>query len=404
LEAIMRRVFQFIGLVLCIVMARASTAVGLEWGFSSPEGAVVNVTRDINLNVTGTVALPSNGTAEQITIPLSGRNEPGKLILEFEDPKTGVGQTITYERGRSSDGSYTIWRAQEAPNALGELRSPINVSSEPAKSALESWSGNSQALIPVEIFSDLLQAHREASSKLAIAAESSSPVAVVTDRPSVAAWDGAASRIGRTLTSVQTFRDSYDRVLFTMDDADLVAALDAESTLLRDFGGVVRMAAYQPTAIPLFANPNLHVFTAPIANLFHTYAVENYNLSKVRAELDNLVNRLERRNLTCVYGEAATATFTIGCLHHCSAHSLRGNYLVSTLFTFSVGEERSSARQLFVMADSWAANAKDGDPTPGRDRFTYLRASELSIDTAHEIALSSLSAELADMYKGFRRN
>jgi hypothetical protein len=161
---------------------------------------------------------------------------------------------------------------------------------------------------------------------------------------------------------------------------------------------------YQPTAIPLYANPNLHVFTAPIANLFHTYAIEDYDLSKVGTELDDLVSRLKRRNLACVYGDAATATFTIGCLHHCSAHRLRGNYLVSTLFTFSVGEERSSARQLFVMADSWAANAKEDDETPGRDRFTYVRATELSIEKAHEIAMFSMSAELADMYKGFRRN
>lgn len=402
----MLRATQFFLVSLCAFMLAAADVHSQEWGFSSPQGAVVKVVRDNFLNMSGILALPAGENGKNVTVPVEGRNEPGKLILQYDDPDTGAGQTITYRRAKSPDGAYAVWEADDAPVALRELRAPINVSGEPAKSALETWNGNSKALIPVDTFSNLLQAHRQAASKLAIAADSPSSVAVVADRRSVAAWDGAASRIGKNLTSVQTFRDSYDGVVFTMDDADLVAAIDAQSSLLKDFGGLMQMASYeyQPTAIPLFANPNLHVFTAPIANLFHTYAVENYNLSKVQSELDDLLGRLKRRKLACVYGDAATATFTIGCLHHCSAHRLRGNYLVSTLFTFSVGEERSSARQLFVMADSWAANAKDGDDTPGRDRFTYVRASELSIEKAHEIAMSSLSAELADMYKGFRRD
>jgi hypothetical protein len=363
--------------------------------------------RDSNLNVSGTLSLPPTPAAEPATVPISGRNEPGKLILEYEDPRTGVENTITYQRERSPDGAYTIWRAEDdAPEDLSELRAPINVSSEPARTALELWSGASSAVIPVQLLAELMEAHREAASEQAVAAVEPAPIAVVAPRPNVAAWDGALSRIGSNVTSMQTFSTEYDGVLFTVDDADLVRAWEAETGLLKDLGGVLENVSYQvnATSIPVDANPNLYSFSAPVENLFHTYAVENYNLAKIAPELDQLVERLKRSNIVCRYGDARRAVFNMGCVHHCAAHRIQGNYLVQTLFTFSVGEERNKERQIFVYADSWAAAAGINAEMPGRDRFTYSRSSQKAVEYAHQIAVSNLSDELADMYDGFRRD
>jgi hypothetical protein len=374
-----------------------------EWGFSSPEGAVVNVVRDSSLNVSGTLALPSKAGGVDVKIPVAGRNEPGKLILEFDDPETGVGKSVTYKRGRSSDGSYTVWQADNAPEALREFRAPINVTGEPAKTALENWSVDPDAVVPVETYSKVVKTYRKSSSKATASKGKRSTVAVVTNRPGAAAWDGAASRIGADLTSVQTFQ--HDGVIFTMEEDDLIAALESEANLLRDFGGLASASnGGSQAVIPISAIQNFQAFTVPLANMFDTYAVENFDISKIAKEIDDLFARLHSRSLECAVGETGTGSFSVGCLHHSSSHKLRENFMVNTTFTFGVGELRDNARQLFVMSDSWAASAKQSDPTPGQDRFVHHSSDQPVVATAHDIALSTLRAELGKMFKGFRSN
>jgi hypothetical protein len=401
-EIDMQRMARLVPALFGLFVITTGSAHSQEWGFSSPKGAVVNVFRDSSLNMSGTLALPPNENGAQVTVPVTGHNEPGKLILEFDDPKTGAGQTLTYQRKKSSDGAYTVWRAENAPEALSELRAPINVSSEPAKTALESWSGDIDGVVPVETYSKVLKTHWKASGKSTAEENRAPTVAVVTDRPSVAAWDGAASRIGTNITSVQTF--SRDGVIFTMNANDLVAALENETDLLREFGGVTKAASRQrpSAAIPLSTLQNFRAYTVPLANMFDTYAVEDSNISKIEKEIEDLFARLHGRDLECSIGETATGSFSVGCLHHCGSHNLRGNFLVNTTFTFGVGELRDKARQIFVMTDSWAATARMDDPTPGQDRFTYHRSDQPVVATAHDIALSALREELRDMFKGLR--
>jgi len=380
----------------------AAEAHSQEWGFSSPKGAVVKVFRDSSLNMSGTLALPAGESGESVAVPVKGRNEPGKLILQYDDPDTGTGKTITYRRAKSPDGAYAVWAADDAPNVLRELRAPINVSGESAKTALDEWSANTDNVIPVEIYSRAVKAARKGLLRSDIENKETQPVAVVTDRPRAAAWDGAASRIGTDLKSVQTF--SREGVIFTMDQDDLVAALDNESELLRDMGGVkVSLGRRRPLAvIPLASLSNFHKFTVPLANMFDTYAVEDFNISKIEGEIDALFVRLSSHKIECAVGETATGSFSVGCLHHGASHNLQGNFLVNTTFIFCVGELRGRARQIFVMADSWAATAKQDDPTPGSDRFTHHRSDQTVVAAAHEVALSTLRAELGEMFKGFR--
>jgi hypothetical protein len=373
-----------------------------EWGFSSPTGAVVSVFRDSALNMSGTLALPPSDDGKPVTVPVVGRNEPGKLILEFDDPKTGAGKTLTYQRIKSSDGAYAVWKAENAPDELSELRAPINVSSEPAKTALESWSGDIDDVVPVETYSKVLKMHLKASGQPSAGGTQAPAIAVITNRPKAAAWDGAATRTGTNITSVQTF--SRDGVIFTMKPDDLVAALDGETDLLRELGGVTKTAGRLRVSavIPVSTLPNFRAYTVPLANMFDTYAVEDSNISKIEKEIEDLFARLQDRKLECAIGGSDTGSFSVGCLHHSGSHNLRENFLVNTTFTFGVGELRGKARQIFVMSDSWAANAKKDDPTPGRDRFKHHRSDQPVVATAHDIAVSTLRTELGDMFKGLR--
>ena len=186
-----------------------------------------------------------------------------------------------------------------------------------------------------------------------------------------------------------------------MSDNDLVAALDSQKNLL---GGLPNKASRRPALIPLYSIPNLQRYQVPLANLFDTYAVHNFDISKIEDDLAVLIKPLERYTYQCTFGAAASASFTIGCLHHSAVDNLGGNFLVNTIFTFGVGELRGKDRQIFLMADSTAASARQGDEMPGRDRFTYHRNQQQVVETAHEIALGNLSAELSEMFKGFRKN
>jgi len=398
----MRRAGRFFLATLGALTLAATQVHSQEWGFSSPEGAVVKVVRDNSLKMSGMLALPASESGKSVVVPVKGRNEPGKLILQYDDPDTGAGQTITYRRAKSPDGAYAVWAADDAPYALRELRAPINVSGGSAKTALDNWSANTDDVIPVEIYSRAVKASRKGSTKSGAKSKGALPVAVVTDRPRAAAWDGAASRIGADLKSVQTF--STKGVIFTMDQDDLVAALDNESELLRDLGGVkVSLGRRRPSAvIPLASLSNFHKFTVPLANMFDTYAVEDFDISKIEGEIDALFSRLSTHKIECAVSETATGSFSVGCLHHGASHNLRGNFLINTTFIFCVGELRGRARQIFVMADSWAATARQDDPTPGSDRFTHHRSDQPVVATAHEVALSTLRAELGEMFKGFR--
>lgn len=391
------------GALAVVFLTSGFSAHGQEWGFSSPAGAVVNVVRHPNLSVSGTLSLPSGPAGDPVRVPVSGRNESGKLILEFTDPLTGSGGEITYARAKSADGAYAVWRANDAPDLLRELRAPINVSGGSANSALENWVEDKNAVVGVDAFATLLKAHRDASAKAVSATETNAEVAIVADRPMVAAWDGAASRIGTSLTSIQTFSNQKDGVVFTMRGDDLVAALDQQRDLLRDFGGVAGIAGEQ-AAIPVRAIPNLDSYSVPLANLFDVYAVSNFDISRIDNDLKDLVRRLKGRRLQCAVGDPSTAAFTISCMHHCGAHRLQGNFLVNTIFTFLVGETRLNARQIFIMADSWGATAKPDDPTPGPDRFRYVRADRPDVDAAHKAAVEELKNTLGEMFKGFRRN
>lgn len=109
------------GRAICLISAivgcsisAVSVASAEEWGFSSPAGAVVKILRDPGLNVTGTLALPSDESGQHVSVPVTGRNEPGRLILRFDDPETGADRTITYERGKSKDGEYMLERSEHA--------------------------------------------------------------------------------------------------------------------------------------------------------------------------------------------------------------------------------------------------------------------------------------------------
>ena len=305
----MRRATQFFLASTGAFMLATADVHSQEWGFSSPQGAVVKVVRDNSRNMSGTLALPAGESGKSAAVPVNGRNEPGKLILQYDDPDTGAGQTITYRRAKSPDGAYAVWASDDAPYALRELRAPINVSGGSAKTALGNWSANTDDVIPVEIYSRAVKASRKGSIKSGTKSKGARPVAVVTDRPRAAAWDGAASRIGTSLKSVQTF--SKEGVIFTMDQEDLFAALDTESDLLRELGGVnASSGRRRPSAvIPLASLSNFHKFTVPLANMFDTYAVEDFNISKIEGEIDALFSRLSNHKIDCAVSETATGVF-----------------------------------------------------------------------------------------------
>jgi len=177
-----------------------------------------------------------------------------------------------------------------------------------------------------------------------------------------------------------------------------------DGALLERLGGVSAGAqSSDVTRVVVTANPNVHRFGVPLDNIFDAFAESNYDLKQISDGLDRLLAGLKQRKLECSYGEAATASFTISCQHHCSAYGLRGNYLLSTIFTFAVGERWQKIRQVFIMADSWAANVKADAPTPGRDKFSYSRQDERPIDEAHGIAVANLGDALASMYRGLLR-
>src|SRR6187402_1424471 len=69
------------GFVVVTALHAAGGAAAEDWGFSAASGAVVRVNRDASLNLTGTLSLPSNAEGKRETVPLSGRNEAGRLIL-----------------------------------------------------------------------------------------------------------------------------------------------------------------------------------------------------------------------------------------------------------------------------------------------------------------------------------
>ena len=195
--------FRVVSIVPALLCAAASVAVrqfaGVGIQFARWRGAQRRA--DQSLNLSGTLALPPNSSGTQITVPVAGRNEPGKLILKLNNPQTGEAETITYVRGKSEDGAYAIWQADDAPDAINELRAPINASSEPASSILEGWSGDINAVVPVEVFSSIVKTQNIAMREAVAAKREESDVAVVTDRKSFADWDGAASRIGATHVS-----------------------------------------------------------------------------------------------------------------------------------------------------------------------------------------------------------
>lgn len=379
----------------------SGAAVAQEWGFSSPDGAVLKVLRDGDLNLSGKIALPS-ADGDRVTVPVTGRNEPGKLVISFEEPGSEGRREITFERGRAQDG-YTVWRSSDPSGPLGELRAPINVSSEPARSALEQWGGDANALIPPDRFVEALKANRSFAAETALAAEDdiekavSSSVAIVTERSKLPAWQVATEGAGGPIVSLQTYRNKGDGVLFTIDNQTLVAAVEKDATLLKDFG------ALGASGVVVTSNPDVHGFAVPLSNLFDTFAVGGYDLSKIVTGLQDLVVRLQQRRLTCSYGGAAVGMFSVACDHHTTDHRLSGNFFVSTTFTFSIGELRDGNRHIFVVADSYAASAKRED-RPGRDRYTYRRDGQTAVQKAHEVAFDGMCQALGDMYRGFRRN
>jgi hypothetical protein len=422
------------GFMVAAALHVAGVAAAQDWGFSADSGAVVRVNRDSSLNLTGTLSLPTNADGKRETVPLSGRNEAGRLILRYNDPSTGQAREVIYRRKTSADGGYTVWVADDAPDEISELRAPINVSDRPAQTVLDNWQGTTDALLPVAIWTDLIEAHAKTSKGKSVAAERvlreagrESAVAIVADRPSAAAWQAAANN-QRVTTSTKTFSGKKSRsaksgsgksagagrpmgakkvksgVVMTMSGADFISVVQKDGALLEQLGGVSSQTqSLDVTRVVVTANPNVHRFGVPLDNIFDAYAESNYDLKRISDGLDKLMAGLKQRKLDCSYGEAATASFTISCQHHCSAYGLRGNYLLSTIFTFAVGERRQKIRQVFIMADSWAANVKVDAPTPGRDKFSYSRQDEKPIDEAHGIAVANLGDALASMYRGLLR-
>lgn len=396
-------------LSLPALVLAAEPAQAQEWGFSTPRGAVVRLERGPDLNLVGSAALPRE-TGEKLTaVPLTGRNEPGKLLIRYHDPLAGEDQVFTYTKRKLAEEGYVVWRADDAPDALKELRAPVNVTSEPARGALEAWSGDLKSVMPVDAYAQLLARHREAAAKYANIVEASGEegpdmdVAVVTDRPSVAAWEVALSSQGKGITSLQTFSGSYEGVLFTARQNDVVAALDSQPELLRDFGGIGSAARDTTTFVPVRSNENTYGFEIPLSNLFDTFAAQGYDLSKIDDGLQRLVGELRQMHIDCAYGDPKNAMFTAACLHHCSSHNISGNFLVQTIFTFMVGEQTANMRRVFVVADSYGASAKAGDSPPGRDRFTYARSREKPVQSSHEVAVASLVGALRSLYPGLRR-
>jgi hypothetical protein len=377
-------------------------ALAEEWGFSSPDGAVVKVSRGSDLSLEGSMALPTPD-GRRVTVPVTGWNEPGRIFLKFDDPVSGRPSAVSYQREKLSNDGYTIWRADDGPATLRELRAPVNVVSEAAKSALQSWGGDTRALIPIDTFVQMRTANRQFAAKSAIAAERDDgdgaeiPVAVVTERPNAAAWEVAAAETGSSLESLHTFQNKYDGVLFTINDRELIAALSKDEELLRDFGGLAR------TSIPVTSHPNVHSFSVPLRNLFDTYSVERYNLDRVRPELEDLFGRMRSWKIACEYGEPRIGMFSATCVHHTSDHQLTGDFFVSTTFTFSIGELWNNERQIFVAAESFGASAKSSD-RPRRDRYTYTMYQQAPVKNAHDVAIEVLCSSLREMYSGFRRN
>lgn len=381
-----------------------------DWGFSTPSGAVVRIVRDPGMNLVGTASLPAEPGQEPITIPLTGRNEPGKLLIEFHDTEASRRQVLTYTKSRWPEEGYAVWRADDAPEPLRELRAPVNVTSDEARRALEAWNGDRHSVLPVETYAELLAHHRDIAAKYAVGAEmygnegAGTEVAVVTDRPSVAAWEVALSHQGEGIRSLQTFSGVQDGVVFTARPGDVVAALDSRSDLLRDFGGIGTADRQRTTFVPVRATDTALGFEIPLANLFDSFVVQGHDLSKAEEGLHKFVEEMRQRKIECAYGDPKKAMFAASCLHHCSAHNISGNFLVRTFFTFMVGEQSANLRRVFVIPDSYGASAKVDDGEPGRDRFTYSRSSQRAVQSSHEVAVASLFESLRSMYPGLRRD
>ena len=159
------------GFVVAKALHAAGGAAAEDWGFSAASGAVVRVNRDASLNLTGTLSLPSNAEGKRETVPLSGKNEAGRLILRYDDPSTGQAREVIYKRKTSPDGGYTVWTADDAPAEISELRAPINVSDRQAQTVLDSWQGTTDALLPVATWTGLLEAHAKTANVKSVAAE-----------------------------------------------------------------------------------------------------------------------------------------------------------------------------------------------------------------------------------------